>query len=288
MFRWAVSRQMVGPELVIGLELLPLQAGRCSGSPSRSRRSRSPIWRPSCRTCRWRCGRWWTCSSGPVAGPVRPSDARRRFGHDRLRGRRRAVWVYRPAEHKTEHHGQDRVIYLGPKAQAVVRPRLTGKPTAPLFMPHATGWRTAITVSGYRQAIGRAWDKPTAGVACPRPVAAGRAGSAGWPPAGRRDGLRRCGGPKAEPGKAERKRLNEGSRRHSVAYAAALTARRRPSAARALAPAPAPPQRRRAVGGRARHRGGPVRPRPRQARHDPGVFSEAHLRKAAEVMGKSG
>jgi integrase len=39
------------------------------------------------------------------------------------------VWTYTPREHKTEHHGHDRTIFLGPKARAVLekwfRPNLT-------------------------------------------------------------------------------------------------------------------------------------------------------------------
>lgn len=34
------------------------------------------------------------------------------------------VWAYRPARHKTEHHGQDRVVFIGPKAQAILMPYL--------------------------------------------------------------------------------------------------------------------------------------------------------------------
>jgi integrase len=30
------------------------------------------------------------------------------------------VWRYRPGSHKTEHHGRERVIFIGPKAQAVL------------------------------------------------------------------------------------------------------------------------------------------------------------------------
>ncbi len=30
------------------------------------------------------------------------------------------VWKYRPEEHKTEHHGRDRTIFIGPKAQAIL------------------------------------------------------------------------------------------------------------------------------------------------------------------------
>ena len=34
------------------------------------------------------------------------------------------VWIYQPESHKTEHMGRERTIYLGPKAQEVLRPYL--------------------------------------------------------------------------------------------------------------------------------------------------------------------
>ncbi|MFH1417126.1 MAG: tyrosine-type recombinase/integrase [Planctomycetota bacterium] len=45
------------------------------------------------------------------------------------------VWLYTPATHKTEHHGHERPIYLGPRAQAIVRPFLKPETTAFLFSP---------------------------------------------------------------------------------------------------------------------------------------------------------
>lgn len=45
------------------------------------------------------------------------------------------VWAYTPESHKTEHHGRPRVIHLGPKAQAVLRPWLRVELTLPLFSP---------------------------------------------------------------------------------------------------------------------------------------------------------
>ncbi|OJW26883.1 MAG: hypothetical protein BGO49_21420 [Planctomycetales bacterium 71-10] len=46
------------------------------------------------------------------------------------------VWTYRPSTHKTEHHGRDRVIHLGPKARAVLAPWLKpDDPEAYLFQP---------------------------------------------------------------------------------------------------------------------------------------------------------
>jgi integrase len=34
------------------------------------------------------------------------------------------VWVYRPRTHKTAHHGHERLVYLGPKAQSLLTPFL--------------------------------------------------------------------------------------------------------------------------------------------------------------------
>lgn len=46
------------------------------------------------------------------------------------------VWEYAPHSHKNEHRGQDRRIYLGPQAQAVLRPYLEGRsPEAYCFSP---------------------------------------------------------------------------------------------------------------------------------------------------------
>jgi integrase len=45
------------------------------------------------------------------------------------------VWVYRPSEHKTEHHEKDRVIAIGPKAQQVLATYLPRKSTAFCFSP---------------------------------------------------------------------------------------------------------------------------------------------------------
>ena len=48
-----------------------------------------------------------------------------------------SVWTYRPAKHKNKYRGHDRVIYLGPQAQDILRPFLTTDLTAYLFAPRA-------------------------------------------------------------------------------------------------------------------------------------------------------
>jgi integrase len=45
------------------------------------------------------------------------------------------VWKYKPAEHKTEHHGHQRVICIGPQAQAILRPYLLRQDHAYCFSP---------------------------------------------------------------------------------------------------------------------------------------------------------
>jgi integrase len=45
------------------------------------------------------------------------------------------VWIYRPESHKTEHHGKERNIYIGPQAQAVLRCYLVRDSTACCFRP---------------------------------------------------------------------------------------------------------------------------------------------------------
>jgi integrase len=45
------------------------------------------------------------------------------------------VWEYVPGSHKTSHHGKRRIIFLGPKAQEVVREFLKPDLQAPLFDP---------------------------------------------------------------------------------------------------------------------------------------------------------
>ncbi|MFO0905688.1 MAG: site-specific integrase [Pirellulales bacterium] len=45
------------------------------------------------------------------------------------------VWCYRPESHKTAHHGLERRIYLGPRAQEVLRPYLDRDAEACCFSP---------------------------------------------------------------------------------------------------------------------------------------------------------
>jgi integrase len=45
------------------------------------------------------------------------------------------VWLYRPHRHKTEQRRKKRTIFIGPKAQEVIRPSLLRDPSAYCFVP---------------------------------------------------------------------------------------------------------------------------------------------------------
>lgn len=60
------------------------------------------------------------------------------------------VWIYRPGSHKTEHHGINREILLGPRAQAVLAPFLRADPGAYLFR---TTRDEPMTPDAYQYAI---------------------------------------------------------------------------------------------------------------------------------------
>ena len=49
--------------------------------------------------------------------------------------RRKRIWVYRLESHKTENHGIDRQIFLGPRAQRVLPPFLLRESSSYLFNP---------------------------------------------------------------------------------------------------------------------------------------------------------
>ena len=54
------------------------------------------------------------------------------------------IWEFRPSSHKLEHHDIERVIFLGPHAQAIIKPWLV----KPIFMP--TSFRPGRPAPGLR------------------------------------------------------------------------------------------------------------------------------------------
>jgi integrase len=82
------------------------------------------------------------------------------------------LWHYRPGsdkgptgQHKTAHHGHERVIRLGPKAQAILKPWLRREPAEYLFQPgEAVGAQHAARKAGRKSKVppSQAKRKPTA------------------------------------------------------------------------------------------------------------------------------
>jgi integrase len=64
------------------------------------------------------------CRPGEVCG-LRPCDVDRRTD----------VWAYTPASHKTQHHGRERIVFIGPRAQAILSQYLKRPAEACCFSP---------------------------------------------------------------------------------------------------------------------------------------------------------
>jgi integrase len=292
-FRWGAAEQLVDPSVVTALEMVaPLLAGRTEAAESE----------PVAAVPEADLAATLPHLAAPVRAMVevqlwsgcRPGEVVAMCGRDIDRAGLTVagvqVWAYTPAGHKAEHHEKERVIYLGPRAQEIIGPWLTADASAPLFPAEAPRCRSrAYKVSGYRQAVERAY------------VAAALAHLAAVAP-DRKPAL-----------DAIRKSVTAAE----SALAAALRAKPRPNAEqvkplRAAAAAAAQEFRRALAAAVAEHKAPrpwhPHRLRPNaaerlEAEHGleaaqnvlghsmpdtTRIYSQAHRRKAAEVMGRSG
>jgi len=138
MFKWAVAQEMVEVTVHQALATVPgLQKGR---SPAREPEPIRPVAdeivnatlpdMPVVVADMVRLQRLTGCRPGKIC-MLRPCDV----------DTSEAVWSYRPASHKTEHHGRDRVIFVGPKGQDVLRPYLLRDKTACCFIPAESEWK---------------------------------------------------------------------------------------------------------------------------------------------------
>lgn len=143
MFKWAVENELVQPHVLEGLRAVaPLLQGR---SEARETRPVEPVREELIDPVLLAAPRQVAAMIRlqRLAG-MRPSEVTSMRGADIDMSLK--VWAYKPQTHKTEHHGRHRVIYLGPQAQDVLKPFLTGKPTTYLFDPREV-------VAEYRQRI---------------------------------------------------------------------------------------------------------------------------------------
>jgi integrase len=131
-FKWAVENELVPSAVHHGLKAVSgLRRGRSAARES------EPVWpvaKADVEAIRPRVSRqvWAMIELQRLTG-MRPGEVVQiRTADLDMAG---AVWSYTPREHKTQHHGHERVVYLGPKAQEVLRPWLRADRAAYLFSP---------------------------------------------------------------------------------------------------------------------------------------------------------
>jgi integrase len=117
-FRWAVSEELIPPAVHQALATAAnLKRGR---SEARESVKVMPVPGPHVDAVRQFVSRQvWAMIQFQMRTGARPGDVAlmRLIDIDTSE----TVWKYRPQTHKTEHHGHDRVIYIGPDAQEVLR-----------------------------------------------------------------------------------------------------------------------------------------------------------------------
>ena len=141
-FRWGVENELVPPAVIQALEAIaPLMAGR---TEAKDRAARKPVDQKHINM---------------VLGKVRPliGDL---INLQLLTGARSGellmltegmidcageVWTANLVDHKTVHHGKERVLVFGPKAQLILRPYFTGQKSAKLFRIRRDGYGRAVS-----------------------------------------------------------------------------------------------------------------------------------------------
>lgn len=131
-FRWAVSEELAPPSLMHALDTVAgLQKGRTEA------RETEPVEPVDDETVDATLPHLPVVVADMVAVQrltgMRPQDVcnLRPTDIDRTAD----VWLYRPATHKNEHHGKDRIVCIGSKGQEILLPYLLRSPEAFCFSP---------------------------------------------------------------------------------------------------------------------------------------------------------
>ena len=148
-FRWGVAEEIVPAPVLVSLEAVaPLRRGR---SDAREAGAIRPVPAAHIRAVRPHVSRqvWAMIELQRLTG-MRPGEVAIMRACDLDTSGH--VWIFTPAEHKTEHHGHERTIYLGPRAQAIIHPFLKRELNACLFSPReAESDRKAAEAKGRRR-----------------------------------------------------------------------------------------------------------------------------------------
>lgn len=131
-FKWGVEQELVPPHVFHGLQCVTgLRIGRTEAPEPEPVRPVPEAWIPDIQ--QHVSPQVRAMISLQLLTGMRPGEvvSLRGAGLDTTGH----LWVYRPARHKTAHHGHQRSIYIGPRAQEILRPFLKPDLTAYLFSP---------------------------------------------------------------------------------------------------------------------------------------------------------
>ena len=132
MFTWAAEKELVSPRIPLALKSLAgLKKGRCKARETAGIScvddaivDKTLPQLPDVVADMVRLQRLTGARPGEICS-LRPCDLDQSLD----------VWVYRPSEHKTEHHEKDRAIAIGPRGQQILAAYLEREATAFCFSP---------------------------------------------------------------------------------------------------------------------------------------------------------
>lgn len=156
MFKYAVSEELVPVTTYTALETVQgLQKGRCEAPESPGVKPVPQAFIDAVKP--FVSVPVWGMIQLQLATGMRPGEVRILRACDLLTSGK--VWEYVPASHKTEHHGKERRIMIGPAGQAILKDFLNPDTQAYLFSPKDTKARRAgeiYTKYSYGRAIANA------------------------------------------------------------------------------------------------------------------------------------
>jgi integrase len=132
-FRWGVGEELVDVNVLQALRAVPgLKLGRCNVPEPEPVR---PVLDAHIEAVRPHVSRQiWALIQLQLLTSARPGELARLRPIDLNTSE--DVWTYHPQQHKTAHHGRDRRIIIGPRAQQLLRPFLAECPISDfLFSP---------------------------------------------------------------------------------------------------------------------------------------------------------
>lgn len=142
-FKWGVRQGLVPAEVLVRLQAVePLKRGRTRASePAPVQPVSEDLVRATAAEAGGQLSAmimllWWTGMRVGELCIMRPADIEQ---HEE-------DWVYQPREHKTEHHGQVRIVQLGPRARTELEPWLTWQGN-PFLFPSVAAERYVFTTA---------------------------------------------------------------------------------------------------------------------------------------------